>query len=110
MPAADPVQQQVDAFNAHDIDAFLACYAPDVVVRHGDGRVLMHGHEEMRGSYSAFFADPQLHARIVNRLQAGDWTVDEERVTVADTNMHALVGYQVRNGLIHTVVMLASDI
>jgi uncharacterized protein (TIGR02246 family) len=109
VPLADPVQQQVDAFNAHDLDAFLACHAPDVVARHGDGRVLMQGHEEIREAYRGFFADPTLHVRIENRLRAGEWTVDEERVTVGDRNMHALVGFQVKDGLIHTVVVLSSD-
>jgi hypothetical protein len=28
----DPVQAQVDAYNARDIDAFVASYAPEVVI------------------------------------------------------------------------------
>lgn len=100
------VQRQVDAFNARDTDAFLACYATDAVIRHGDGRVLMTGHEEMRAFYRPVFDDPQLRAEVTGRLQAGDWVVDEERSVATGSSFHGLVAYQIREDRIHTVVLL----
>jgi hypothetical protein len=44
----DPVQAQVDAYNAHDIDAFVAAYAEDVVITDATGRAIMQGTEAGR--------------------------------------------------------------
>jgi hypothetical protein len=32
MAGPGPVDRQLEAYNAHDIDAFVACYSPEVVV------------------------------------------------------------------------------
>ena len=104
--AIELVQRQVDAFNARDTDAFLACYATDATIRHGDGRVLMTGHEEMRAFYGPVFDDPQLRAEIAGRLHTGEWVVDEERTVGTGSSFHGLVAYQVRGDRIHTAVLL----
>ena len=67
------VQRQVDAFNAHNLDGFLACYADDAVVRHGDGRALMTGKDEMRDFYGPTIVDAKPRAEIVNRVHSGAW-------------------------------------
>jgi hypothetical protein len=41
----DPVQAQVDAYNARDIDAFLAAYAENVVISDSGGRPILAGPE-----------------------------------------------------------------
>jgi hypothetical protein len=80
--AMDPVQAQVDAFNARDVDAFLACYAPDVVIEGADGTVMMRGHEQMRASYSQLFAQsPDLHVEIAQRIGVGAFVINEELAT-----------------------------
>lgn len=107
----DPVQGQLDAYNAHDIDAFLSCYASDAVIRHGDGRVLMRGHREIRAHYERLFAEnPDVTAEVKTRIRAGGWVVDEEKVQLGDTQLHVAVGYEVRDRLIHSVVMMRSDL
>ena len=105
-----PVQRQLEAFNAHDLDGFVACYATDVVIRHGDGRELIRGHDGMRGFYGPFINDPALHAEVANRLQSGDWVVDEEHTVWTDGRADALVAYEVRDGLIQTMVMLGGPV
>ena len=45
-------------------------------------------------------------AEVRNRLRAGSWVVDEEHVTGGGRTMDALVAYEVRDGLIRTVLML----
>jgi hypothetical protein len=45
--ASDPVERQVDAYNRRDIEAFLACHAPDTVVEDAAGTILMRGLEAM---------------------------------------------------------------
>jgi hypothetical protein len=108
--AAAAVQRQLDAYNSHDVDAFLSAYATDVTAIDGDGQTLFVGHEAMRTAYERLFADnPDLHAHVPTRLSSGDWVVDQEQVQVADGQMETLVAYQVVDGLIRRVVMLSSS-
>lgn len=75
------VQAQLDAYNAKDIDALLATYAPDAqqYVLHGER--LAHGHEELRPRFLARFAEPDLHARLLSRTVMGSVVVDFELIT-----------------------------
>lgn len=96
----DPVQAQVDAFNARDVDAFLAAYAPDAVIEGPDGAVMMGGHEPMRAFYGQLFdLSPDLHVEIPTRIRVGAFVIDEEQTTgfVLEgfpTEIHAAVLYR----------------
>ena len=109
----DPIQQQVDAYNARDLERFLACYAPEVVVENAAGERMMEGHAGMRAVYAPLFANsPDLHAEVVTRITVGEFVVDEERVRGLNLpgfppEMHAAVVYQVRGGQIVHVRLLA---
>ncbi|MFN7153786.1 MAG: nuclear transport factor 2 family protein [Acidovorax sp.] len=75
------VQAQLDAYNAKDIDALLATYAPDAeqYVLHGER--LAQGHAQMRDRFLARFAEPDLHARLLSRTVVGATVVDSELIT-----------------------------
>jgi hypothetical protein len=92
----DYVLAQLDAYNARNIDRFMACYTEDVVIENPDGTVSMQGHAAMRERYSAMFEQyPELHCTVVNRIRIGDWAVDEERITGrGSTEQHAVAIYQ----------------
>ena len=82
-PSPEPVvQAQLDAYNAHDLDAFVACYAEDVAVRGFPGGVLRYrGRDALRGSYRELFeAHPALRAELTNRILLGPYCIDHERV------------------------------
>lgn len=103
----DPVVAQLAAYNAHDVDGFVACYAVDAVVASGDGRTLMTGHAEMRDAYSRLFAHhADVHADVIERLCERDWVVDHERVLTGGETTGYVVAYQVRDGVISRVVIL----
>lgn len=71
------------AYNARNVDAFVACYAQEVVVEGADGRVQTRGRDEMRKRYGELFeGSPTLHAEISARIRVGSYVVDEEHVTV----------------------------
>jgi hypothetical protein len=85
----DIIDAQVEAFNARDIEQFIACYADDVTIEDGAGTTLMQGHESIRTLYGTLFANsPDLHVRIANRIRVGDYIIDEEEM-----NGFALEGY-----------------
>src|SRR3954447_18916118 len=76
-----PVDAQLEAHNARDVERFLACYSADVVVQDGAGTTLMQGREAMRAEYEPFFAEyPDLRGEIVHRINAGDYVIDDERI------------------------------
>ena len=110
--ATDVVDRQSAAFRDRDLEGFMGCYAAGIRIRDFDGNVLMDGPEAMRGQYGPLFRDsPQLSVEIPNRMVAGDYVVDEENLSGFilagfPPEMHAVVVYRVREGLIHDVVLL----
>ena len=78
----DPVEAHVEAYNARDLDGFVACYAADCVIEDARGTVLARGRDELRARFDAVFrASPSLHCEIVHRIRVGEYVVDEERIT-----------------------------
>jgi len=102
-----PVDGQLDAYNAGDVERFLSSYSPDVIVEDGAGQTLMRGREQMRGEYAPFFAEfPHLRGEIVHRLTAGDYVIDEELIHGWQSDpVRAVVIYHVAGGLIDHVRM-----
>lgn len=78
----DPVDAQLAAYNARDVDAFLACYNLACAIDDGEGTRLMTGHAEMRTRYRALFdGSPHLHCDVVHRTRIGDYVLDEESIS-----------------------------
>ena len=103
----DPVIAQVAAYNAHDVDAFVACYTTDAEIVDGSGRRILCGHAEMRERYARLFTThPDAHADIEERMRQGDWVVDHEQVRTAGEVRGYVVAYRLREGLIDRVVIL----
>lgn len=77
----NPVETQIEAYNAHDLEGFLACYSPDIVIRDGEGIIVAQGIDEMRAQFSDLFrASPALRAAILTRIDVGEYVVLEERI------------------------------
>jgi hypothetical protein len=106
----DTVEEQLLAYNARDLERFIATYSPDVVIEDGEDNVILKGHDPMRKRYGDLFAaSPELHCRILNRLRIGKYVVDEEEVMGwkgSPTPMHAVVVYRVDGDKIVHVRML----
>ena len=76
----DLVQQQLNAYNAHDLEAFLEPYADDVEIYSTSGKLIMKGKEQMRKEYRFITRVPQLYCRLVNRIANGNTVIDHEEI------------------------------
>lgn len=104
MTPAQIVQAQLNAYNAKNLDALLATYAPDAEQFTLHGERLARGHNEMRARFAARFAETDLHARLLSRTVMGQVVVDHELVTrnfpEGKGTVELLCIYELRDGLI----------
>ncbi len=100
------VEEQVSAYNEHDLERFVATYADDVEIVGRDGHIL-RGHEALTRTYGPLFAAGDIRAEILGRLSCGEWVVDHERASASGRpSIEVLVAYKVAAGRIVTVRML----
>ncbi len=78
---AFPVQQQLHAYNARDIDAFMQWWADDCEYYEFPSNLLARGAAEIRARHVARFEETNLFGRLVHRAVVGNVVVDQERVT-----------------------------
>ena len=104
--------RQLDAYNRADLDAFCACYHPEVVVLDADGTVNVNGIEDFRSRYADKFAAGGFGAAVDQRLALGCHCVDREQYwdvhpeTGERDEGVVLVRYTVRDDLIAVVQFL----
>ena len=97
----------MDAYNAHDLERFVRCYADDAVITTADGAVLSSGLDEIRSSYrEAFDEFPDLYAKVTNYVRAGRWVVSEEQAFRRDESLHVVVAYELSGDRICRVIVL----
>jgi hypothetical protein len=76
------VDRQLDAFNRHDLEAFLANYAPGAILYDHPDKVRQSGAAEIRKTYAALFgSNPMLQVTVSSRILQGPFVVDHETVT-----------------------------
>jgi len=103
-------QRQLDAYNAGDLDAFVASYHPEVVVIE-DGEVSVRGRIAFRERYEDLFRGGGFGASVTGRLAEGPHCVDLEvwwrEPEEGDRREgRILVRYTIRDGLIGEVQFL----
>ena len=76
------VDRHLDAFNRHDLEAFLATYAPGAILYDHPDKVRQSGAVEIRKTYGALFgSNPMLQVTVSSRILQGPFVVDHETVT-----------------------------
>ncbi|MEW5301114.1 MAG: hypothetical protein WDW36_003994 [Sanguina aurantia] len=76
------IQRQLETYNAHDIDAFMALMSEDVVAVDGiTGAVIASGVVALRPRYEARFASRSVHCELLGRLVLGQVVVDREVIS-----------------------------
>lgn len=104
----DVVQAQDDAYNAHDVDAFAACYADDVTITTLGGKdPAIKGILALKKTYAFLAKVPKaFHVEILQRIVVGPTVTDHERVIglpAGKGQPEAVAVYEVRNGKIQNV-------
>ena len=106
MSAAEVVQRQLDAYNAHDLAAFVATYAEAAeLVRVGSVDPPITGRIAIAELYdSKVFNVPGHRADLLGRLICGNKVVDHERVFgLSAQPFEALAVYEVNGEFIQKV-------
>jgi imidazolonepropionase-like amidohydrolase len=99
------VDQQLAAYNARDIDAFLIPYSDSVQLYEYPGKLIGKGKTEMRKVYTDLFKQVlQLHCELENRIVHGNVIIDYESVTgFGPKPLRAIAIYTIAKGKIQKV-------
>ena len=100
---AGTVERQIELFNAHDLEGFLALFAEEVEVAEIPGTAAPTGKARLRELYAARFqANPDLHASAEAQMVSGEFVIQKEKIK-GRTGKEPLVAvtiYQVKAGKI----------
>ena len=106
------VEQQLAAYNARDLERFLAVFSEDIEVTRLPGTTpTLAG----KAAFGAFYAQnrfnlPNLNAQVVSRMVLGNKVVDHERITgVGPEPIEIIVIYAIEDGLIRRMWSLAPE-
>lgn len=105
------VQQQLNAYNAHDIRAFMATYDPAAEILEFPAKPLMKGAAQIQEFYETKrFNDPRLHATVDKRIVMGNVVIDYEQITNTQPGgpgrTEAIAIYEVSDGKISKVTLI----
>lgn len=104
--ALDTVLAQLDAFNAHDLDAFVATYAEDAVIT-GVAAEPIVGAAAIRDFYEPRLQNPELSCVIDSTVLFGErWVVAREYVINAGVSTETIATFDVVGGRISRASML----
>lgn len=106
LSSGELAEKQLAAYNARNIENFLACYSNDVEVYEFPSILTYKGKEKMRERYSKMFEEVKnLHCEIIKRITMGNYAIDQERVTGFENGLVKSVCaiYYVENNLISKV-------
>ncbi|MBP6431037.1 MAG: amidohydrolase family protein [Ferruginibacter sp.] len=99
------VQQQLNAYNARDIDAFVATYSDSVELYQFPDKLIGKGKKQMYDDYKGMFEGvKELHCQLVNRIVQGNTIIDQESVTgFGPKPLKAIAIYTIEKGKIQKV-------
>ena len=109
---ANVVQRQLEAYNAHDLQAFVATYSDDVAIyRIPQTTPVISGKAKLLEFYrDSRFNLAKLHAEILHRSVLGNKVIDHERIIgLRAEPVEAVAAYIVSDGLIRAVWLFYSE-
>ena len=100
--------EQLEAYNNRDIEAFLKPYSDSVKVYNDRRELLYQGKETMRAQHGNMFArTPDLNCNLLNRIAVNNTVIEHEEVTFGEwRKIYSIVMYKVTKGKIQEVHFL----
>lgn len=102
----DPVtvaQQQLDAYNLQDLNAFVNVFADSAEVFYNidDTVPSMVGKGQIRARYGAMFEQyPQNKSTLIGRMVQGNFVFDHEWINTGEREFKIVAIYEIEDGLI----------
>jgi hypothetical protein len=110
---SDIAEAQLKAYNARDIDAFMAVFSDDVTLWNlGDTLPWANGATKAREIYANLFASsPDLHSEVLSRTVIGNKVLDYERITGRKNGevLFLIMVYEVKNGKIFRATTIREE-
>lgn len=109
---AQLAQQQLEAYNNRDIDAFLEPYSDTVKIYSFPDQLQYTGKDKMRMRYGGMFDRlTELHCNLINRIVQENTVIDQEEVTVSSDRdkIYAIAIYKVWDGKIQEVYFISKE-
>lgn len=107
--AFDVVRAQVEAFNARDLDAFLATYSREAEVT-GVAATPIAGAADLRAFYADRFGDAGVRCTIETYVLFGDrWVVARESIANSTGTTDTVAIFEVRDDVIVRAAMLKAE-
>jgi len=102
------VEQQLNAYNARSIDAFVAPYADDAELYQFPDKLIGKGKDAMGKAYTAIFnSAPDLHCEVKDRIIHGNTIIDKEVITgIGKSKVAGISIYQIENNKIKKVYFI----
>ncbi|MEP6616181.1 MAG: amidohydrolase family protein [Ginsengibacter sp.] len=97
------VQQQVNGYNGHNLEAFLAPYADDVLFYQFPDSLVIKGKAGLRKHYKMIENLPLLHCEIAERIVQDNTIIEREKVTTGEKETTESVTYQIEGNKIKAV-------
>ncbi len=96
------VQASIDAYNAHDVDAYVALFTPAATFGQLGGRILLDSREAMKGYHEHLFtARPTVRCEVKQHAVMGPFVIDLQQISgEGQPPMEAMVLSEVRDGRI----------
>lgn len=97
-------QQQLNAYNAHDLEAFLEPYSEDVEIYDFPDSLITKGKAQMRERYKFLNNAPGLYCKVINRMMQGNMVIDHEEIwNGGKVRFYGIAIYVIENGKISKV-------
>ncbi|MCC1483526.1 nuclear transport factor 2 family protein [Winogradskyella immobilis] len=104
------VQEQVEAYNNRDLDAFMATYSDNVVINYFPEKIRYENKAKMRERFVNYFkTTPDLNCTIKNRMVLGNKVIDEEYILANGEYRSAVAIYEVNGGKITKVTFIKPE-
>ncbi|MEM9144433.1 MAG: nuclear transport factor 2 family protein [Bacteroidota bacterium] len=97
----------MNAYNSKDLEGFVSCFSPDVLVRDFPNDTLYMGNLKMRDSYGPYMKDnPNDQVKVVKRIHVGSTVIDAEITDNEGKKGRQVAIYEVKNGKIGSMTFI----